>query len=123
MMLPVSISEVLDQLAENCPGLQGAVVATHDGLLLAATPSFSGDTPAACAASLSVHLETDLSLIQQTGLSEALVWAPPGIWYLARLAHNHLLLAYSSDPDQAGALRLSGQIAAQQIGPMLLSGG
>lgn len=119
MLMPLTISDVLAQFAENCPELQGAVVATRDGLVLASTEHFSGDIPAACAASLSVHVEADLSFIQDTHCTETMFWTPPGIWYLASLAHNHLLLAYSRSADHAGALRLAGQIAAQQLNPML----
>ena len=117
--MPVTIPEVLSQYSTNCPGLEGAVVATHDGLVLGATDSFMGDTPAAAAASLWVHLKQDLSLIQDTAVHESLLWASPGVWYLSKLEHNHLLLAYSLSTDHAGALRLAGQIAAQQLARML----
>jgi hypothetical protein len=46
-------------------------------------------------------------------------WATPGIWYLAKLEHHHLLLAYCRCADHAGPLRLAGQMATQQINPML----
>jgi len=119
MLMPLTIPDVLAQFARNCPELRGAVVATHDGLVLASTERFSGDIPAACAASLSVHVDADLSFIQDTRFTETMFWTPPGIWYLARLEHNHLLLAYSQSADHAGALRLAGQIALQQLNPML----
>lgn len=120
MLMPLNIPDVLAQFAANCPELRGAVVATQDGLVLAATPSFNGDTPAACAASLSVHIGDDLSHLIDHSFTESLVWTPPGVWYLARLGHKHLLLAYSESAIHAGAIRLAGQIAAQQINPMLL---
>lgn len=119
MLMPLNIPDVLAQFAANCPELQGAVVATRDGLVLASTDQFSGDTPAACAASLSLHVDEDLSFIQDTRFTETMFWTPPGVWYLARLAHDHLLLGYSRSADHAGALRLAGQIAAQQLNPML----
>jgi predicted regulator of Ras-like GTPase activity (Roadblock/LC7/MglB family) len=120
MLMPLNIPDVLAQFATNCPELKGAVVATQDGLVLAATASFNGDIPAACAASLSVHVDGDLSYVHDTGFTESMFWTPPGIWYLARLEHKHLLLAYSQSAEHAGALRLAGQIAAQQINPMLI---
>ena len=119
MQKPVNIAEVLAQYGDNCPALDGAVVATHDGLVLGATESFMGDTPAAAAASLGVHLEQDLALLIPAQLQECLVWAQPGVWYLCRLPHEHLLLARAQSDAQAGALRLAGQIAAQQLAPML----
>ena len=120
MLMPLNIPDVLAQFAANCPELQGAVVATQDGLVLASTASFNGDVPAACAASLSVHVDSDLSFVQDTRFIETMFWTPPGIWYLARLEHKHLLLAYSQSSEHAGALRLAGQIAVQQINPMLM---
>lgn len=119
MLMPLNIPDVLTEFASNCPELKGAVVATQDGLVLAATASFNGDTPAACAASLSVHIADDLSYVQDSRFVESMFWTPPGIWYLARLEHKHLLLAYSESSEHAGALRLAGQIAAQKINPML----
>lgn len=119
MLIPVTIAEVLAQMEHHCHSLAGAVVSTRDGLVLAATSSFGGDTPAACAASLTVHLENDLSLIQPVSVSESLFWTSCGVWYLARLVHQHLLMAHCTAPDQAGSLRLAGQMAAQQLGRML----
>ena len=121
--MPMTIPEVLEQYRLNCPGMEGAVVATHDGLVLGATNSFEGDTPAAAAASLSVHLQADLSLIQATTMNESLLWSSSGVWYLCQLEHHHLLLAHSLQGEHAGALRLAGQIAAQQLAPMLTPAG
>jgi len=120
MLMPLNIPDVLTQFVANCPDLQGAVVATQDGLVLASTPSFNGDVPAACAASLSVHVDGDLSHVQDASFTETMFWTPPGIWYLARLDHKHLLLAYCQTSEHAGMLRMAGQIAVQQINPMLM---
>lgn len=119
MLMPLNIPDVLAQFATNCPGLAGAVVATQDGLVLAATDSFNGDMHAGCAASLAVHAGSDLAIVQDTPVTEMMFWSPPGIWYLARLEHKHLLLACCQSSEYAGALRLAGQIAVQQINPML----
>lgn len=121
MQMPMTIVEVLEQYRTNCSALAGAVVATQDGLVLGATDSFAGDTPAAAATSLWVHLQQDLSMIRSTTVGEALLWAEPGVWYLCPLAHHHLLLAYSESPDHAGALRLAGHVAAQQLARMVSS--
>lgn len=119
MLMPMTVKEVLALFQQNCPGLEGAVVATHDGLVLGASDSFSGDTPAALAASLWVHLQQDLSLMESSTVNESLLWTDKGIWYLARLEHKHLLLAFTQSTDNAGALRLAGQIAAQQLARMV----
>lgn len=119
MLMPVTIPEVLVQYAQNCPELEGAVVASRDGLVLGATERFAGDAPAAAAASLWVHLEQDLALIQQSVVNESLLWTETGVWYLCRLQYDHLLLAHSRSAGSAGAMRLAGQIAAQQLARML----
>jgi predicted regulator of Ras-like GTPase activity (Roadblock/LC7/MglB family) len=116
---PTGIADVLAHYAADCPALHGAVVATHDGLVLGATPSFEGDTPAAAAASLSVHLEQDLTLLMPAQVHECLLWADVGVWYMCRLANGHVLLAHAADGTLAGALRLAGQIAAAQLAPLL----
>lgn len=120
MLMPMSIQDVLAQYSVNCPGMEGAVVATQDGLVLGATNRFEGDTPAAAAASLLVHLQADLSLIHTTQVSESLLWTASGVWYLSRLEYSHLLLAHSRAAEHAGVLRLAGQIAAQQLARMLM---
>ena len=90
MLMPMTVKEVLALFQQNCSGLEGAVVATHDGLVLGATDSFSGDTPAALAASLWVHLQQDLSLIEASLVNESLLWTDKGIWYLAALDGDKL---------------------------------
>ena len=121
MQTPMTIAEVLALFQRNCRGLEGAVVATYDGLVLGATESFSGDAPAAAAASLSVHLPQDLSIIQQSDVNESLFWTQAGVWYVCRLEHKHLLLAHCQAAEHAGALRLAGQIAAQQLARMVIA--
>lgn len=119
MQVPLTLHDVLVRMVHNCPELQGAAVATGDGLVLAARGLLEGDTPAACAANLSDQLEESLSLIHSTRMDEMLLWCTPGLWYLIRAAHGHLLLAYAASAEHAGAVRLAGQIAAQHMAPML----
>ena len=119
MQILLTLHDVLAQMANDCPEVQGAVVATGDGLVLAAQGMLQGDTPAACAASLSGQVEDSLSLIQQTRLSEMLLWSPPGLWHISRLAHGHLLMTYAASGEHAGAVRLAGRIAGQRMALML----
>lgn len=119
MQVPLTPHDVLVRMMNNCPELQGVVIATGDGLVLAAHGLLGGDAPAACAASLSGQIEENLLLIHHTRMNEVLFWCTPGLWYLTRAAHGHLLLAYAASAEHAGALRLAGQIATQQMAPML----
>lgn len=119
MLIPLTLHDVLAQIAQECPEVQGAVVANGDGLVLADLGMLQGDTPAACAASVSRHIEENLSFIQPTGMSELLLWCAPGLWHISRLAHGHLLMVYAASADHAGAVRLASRIAGQRMALML----
>lgn len=114
-----ALREALEQLPAMCPAFAGAVVATRDGLVLAAVGDYGGDTPAACAASLSVHLEDDLQPLREErgdpGLQEALFFGRERLWHLSRLDGGHLLLVGCGPTPHVGALRLAGQTAAQRL--------
>lgn len=122
-----ALLNVLEQLKASCPVLAGAVVATRDGLVLAAIGDYQGDTPAACAASLSVHLQDDLQPLlagpRTTAGHELLVFGDDMLWYLAHLAAGHLLLIGSRQTVHAGAVRLAGQAAARQLNQWLAANG
>lgn len=119
---PASIADVLAQFAADCPALKGAVVATPDGLLLGASSSFRGDTPAAVAVSMIGRLEHDLRLLMPTNMRESLLWADVGVWYMCRLPAGQVLLAHTAQDTMAGALRLAGQVAAARLAPLMQSG-
>ncbi len=114
-----TLLDVLGRLESICPALAGAVVATRDGLVLAAVGDYQGDTPAACAASLSVHLQDDLQPLvagpHATGREELLIFGDDMLWYLSHLTTGHLLLIGSRQTVHAGAVRLAGQTTARQL--------
>ena len=114
-----ALLDVLGRLESICPALAGAVVATRDGLVLAAVGDYQGDTPAACAASLSVHLQDDLQPLvvgpHEIGREELLVFGDHMLWYLSHLATGHLLLIGSRQTVHAGAVRLAGQTTTRQL--------
>ncbi len=114
-----ALLDVLGQLPALCPDFAGAVVATRDGLVLAALGEYQGDTPAACAASLSVHLADDLAPLdpegRDRGLQEVLVFGQDRLWYLNRLGGGHLLLIGSGQTRHVGAVRLAGQTTATRL--------
>lgn len=115
----MAVLEVLSQLQSSCPALAGAVVATRDGLVLAAIGDYQGDTPAACAASLSVHLQGDLQPLtaapHDKGPQELLIFGDNMLWYLGHLTAGNLLLVGSRQPLHAGAVRMAGQVTARQL--------
>lgn len=114
-----ALLDVLEQLKSICPDFAGAVVATRDGLVLADIGDYRGDTPAACAASLSVHLQDDLQALsvdgRDAGLKEVLVFGDDMLWYLSRLTAGHLLLICSRQTVHAGAIRLAGQTTTKRM--------
>jgi predicted regulator of Ras-like GTPase activity (Roadblock/LC7/MglB family) len=114
-----ALLDVLQQLPSLCPEFAGAVVATGDGLVLAAVGEYQGDTPAACAASLFVHLKDDLQPLQGPGTvfspSELLVFGDDALWHLSRLTAGHLLLLCSRPTPHVGAVRLAGQTTAARL--------
>lgn len=114
-----TLLDALEQLASACPEFAGAVVATRDGLVLATLGDYQGDAPAACAASLSVHLQDDLQPLdadsRAPGVKEVLVFGDHMLWYLSHLATGHLLLIGSRQTPHVGALRLAGQTAAARL--------
>ncbi len=114
-----ALLDVLGQLESMCPEFSGAVVATRDGLVLAAVGDYQGDTPAACAASLSVHLQDDLQPLaagdRDAGLKELLIFGDTALWYLNRLTAGQLLLISSRQTLHAGAVRLAGKTTAERL--------
>lgn len=112
---PSTFAEVLRQFHANCPALEGAVVASQDGALLAAWGQLPGAVTASAAARLGHALQQSLALVRPCNLTESLLWAPPVVWWWAQLNQQHQLLACCQSLEHAGALRLAGQIAVQQL--------
>lgn len=102
----VAIEQALARLA-GCPGFDGVVLATADGLVLACAGSLNGDAAAACAATLSVDMRKALETVDRPGPVEMMLWSGQQVWYQAELPSSQLLLAVSRDPAHAGALRLA----------------
>ena len=91
----------------GCPDLEGVVVATSDGLVLACAGSLNGDAAAACAAALCVGTSRALETLEQSGAHETVLWNDQKVWYQTIFPSSHLLLAVSRNPANAGALRLA----------------
>lgn len=112
--------EILDALQQDCPCFGGAVLASPDGLVMAATRQLRADLPAACAAALMLQVDDCLTMLTANQqVAELMMWTSGGLWFAARLVHNHVLLISATEADQAGAVRLAAQIAAQELNAVL----
>lgn len=117
-----AMQKILAQLESACPDFVGAVVATRDGLVLACVGEHQGDTPAACAASMSVHLRDDLQHLGSFGdvsLREALLFGHRALWYLHQFNSGHVLLVQSGPSTHVGGVRLAGQTIAARLRRLL----
>lgn len=107
----MSATELLDaalgQLRLDCPDLLGALIATEEGLLLAASGDPEGETAAAMASHLADSLDHNLSLLAQSRCEEALLWTASGLWGVARLASRHVVMVHGLADCRMANLRLA----------------
>lgn len=119
MSRPDPLLEAIDGVQEQCGDIVGAVLATAEGLVLAARGSLAGDVPAATATHLADLLERDLSVLLGASCHEALFWSGDGLWGVARLPSRHVVLAHGKAPCAAGTLRLALGRLKRDLGPAL----
>lgn len=112
---PSRIAEILQHYHANCPALEAVVVAAYDGTLLGHWGQLPAPLTARAAARLGVTLPPAMALVRPSPLTESLIWAPPAVWYWAQLEQRQVLLACCMSTEHAGALRLAGQLAVQQL--------
>lgn len=111
--------DVLRQLENDCEQVRGVVLATDDGLVLAATGCLGTDAAAASAAHLAENVEQNLSLVISTHCAELLVWSTSSVWYLARLPGQCVLMACAGPDCHAGVLRLSASEGARRLAALM----
>jgi predicted regulator of Ras-like GTPase activity (Roadblock/LC7/MglB family) len=99
--------KVLLQLGHDCEQVKGAVLATNDGLVLAATGCLSSEVAAASATHLAQNIDQNLSLLISTTCTELLIWSSPLVWYLTRLPGDSVLMACADADCHVGGLRLA----------------
>lgn len=118
--MPHRSQDILEALEQDCPCFGGAVLASPDGLVMAATSQLRADLPAACAAALVLQVDACLAMLAASEqVAELMLWTSGGLWFAARLVGNHVLLVSATEPHQAGALRLAAQIAVQELNAVL----
>ncbi len=111
----------LDALHAECAGLQGAAVASGDGLALCATGLLGSDTASAAAAFLLGEIDVHLTMLRAGPVREALVWTDAGPWYLTRVGRLHHVLLLCASETPAAVLRHAGALACARIEPLLAS--
>lgn len=105
----------LRRLAVECPQTEGAVLATGEGLVLAATGCLQEEASAASAATLIDQVDRNLSLLFSTQCAELLIWTTPSIWYLTQVTDQRVLMVCATPACRTGALRLAGQNVARHL--------
>ncbi|HEX5783462.1 MAG TPA: roadblock/LC7 domain-containing protein [Burkholderiaceae bacterium] len=98
-----------------CPGVEGVVIASAEGLLLAAHGQLQGDEAAACAAQLTIETQTTMAILGHERPMEAMLWTDTHVWYQTRTPSNHSVLAVSASHAHAGALRMAVRSALPAI--------
>jgi predicted regulator of Ras-like GTPase activity (Roadblock/LC7/MglB family) len=115
----LGLLDSLRQLENDCQQVQGAVLATDDGLVLAASGCLCTDAAAASAAHLAENVEQNLSLVASTTCAELLVWSPTLVWYLTRLPGQCVLMVCASPDCHAGELRLAASDGARRLAALV----
>jgi len=115
-MSAIDLEQQLESLPRQCRELQGAALATTDGLLLCGWGNLRSDAAPAAASGLLESLDHHLGLLAAAPVCEALVWSEDALWYLQRLDHHrHVLILQSLPMTYPAVLRL----LARTAGPTL----
>lgn len=102
-----ALDRALAQLSVDCPDLLGALIATEEGLLLAAKGEPRDETAAAMASHLADSLDANLALLAQAQCSEALLWSAGGLWGVARMETRHVVMVRGAGDCRTANLRLA----------------
>lgn len=101
------ISGALTQLLHDCPHVEGAVLATDEGLVLAACGALSCDAAAAGAVHIVAEVDRCLSLLAAQRSGSLLIWEEHSMWYLKRLYGRWVIMANACSQCRVGALRMA----------------
>ena len=110
-----NLQDILAALSQEDEGVLGAVLATPDGLVLAASGQLTGDLPAASAAGLVQQVNEALAAMSSGKVHQMLLWSAADIWSVNLLLGGHLLMLRCAPTLPAGAVRLLGQLAQEQL--------
>lgn len=113
------LSHALEALQTQSPEVKGAVLATCEGLVLAASGALATDAAAASGTHMADQIDRCLSLLAQEVCGELLIWTEASLWCLVRLAGRCTLLVSAGPECQAGALRLATRRTGDLLSPQL----
>lgn len=122
--LEATLREVLDESI----GISGAVVATIDGLLVAAEPGVGwngGSDPDSVSALASACVGVGAQFVQMLGLGDAastVVQGSSGCAAVQRLRGNAILVVYGTDGPNVARLHLAARQAVPRIEAVLAEG-
>lgn len=114
-----SFRAALARLHEQCPEILGSVLATSEGLILAASGELASDAAAATAVHLAEEADRCLKLISGDGCEVMLVWGDSEVWCLSQLSAHTALMARANAECRAGALRLAVKRLGRELAPEL----
>jgi predicted regulator of Ras-like GTPase activity (Roadblock/LC7/MglB family) len=113
------LSHALEGLRARSPEVKGAVLATREGLVLAASGTLTTDTAAASGTHMADQVDRCLSLLAEEACGELLIWTEATLWCLVRLAGGCTLLVSAGRECQAGALRMATRRTGDLLSPLL----
>ena len=117
-----SICAALARLQDECPEILGSVLATSEGLILAASGKLASDAAAATAVHLAEEADRCLKLLSGDGCEVMLIWGESEVWCVSRLPARSALMARAGTDCRAGALRLAvkrvGRELARELGSL-----
>lgn len=102
-----SIRAALARLQDDCPEILGSVLATSEGLILAASGDLASDAAAATAVHLGEEADRCLKRLSGDGCEVMLIWGESDVWCLSQLSARSALMARAGADCRAGALRLA----------------
>jgi predicted regulator of Ras-like GTPase activity (Roadblock/LC7/MglB family) len=90
----------------DCADLNGVLVTSPEGLVLATRGTLEGDTAAAAAAHIATELQTALSMLDAGRCVDVLFWTASALWALARMDRGQVLLVECAAQCRPGLARL-----------------
>ena len=112
----------MNAVRADCSDLRGVVLATPEGLVLAACGSLQGEVAAAMASGLAGLLDHHLQLLASPSITDAIFWTADAQWGLVRLDSQHVALAQAEPRISTGTLRLVLARLRRDLGRELLRG-
>lgn len=105
--MPDPLLQAIELVRRDCSEIQGVMLATPEGLEIAAAGTLRGDVAAAAGTQIADVLDGNLRLLETSACSDALVWTPGSVWGVARLPTAHVVFVHARPGCAAATLRLA----------------